>query len=125
MLFIHTNLGTRGWRAVPWNEIWGFELMRSREVIVPLCVALVRPNLEGCVQFWVSQYKKVIRLLECVQSRVTKMVKDLESKTFEKWLRALDLLSLERAEGRPDLRLQLPQEGQRRWRWCSPLVGDQ
>ncbi|KAJ7417421.1 hypothetical protein BTVI_33000 [Pitangus sulphuratus] len=72
------------------------EASRSREVILPLCSALVRPPPGLLEPVLGSQHRKDIDLLERVQRRATKTIRGMEHLSCEERLRELTCSSWKR-----------------------------
>lgn len=86
------------------NGASGTSLLTGQEVIALFQAAvIVWPHLQHCVQFWMLQYKKDIKLLQSNQKKTAKMVKGLERKTYEECLESLGLFSLDKRRLRGNL----------------------
>ena len=76
---------------------------KSKQVIVKLNKALVRPRLEFCIQAWSPYLRKDIDMIERVQKRATKLVDGLKDVNYWDRLEATGLISLEKRRIRGDL----------------------
>ena len=68
---------------------------KSRDVLLRLYKALVRPHLEYCEQFWAPYLRKDVLALEGVQRRFTRMIPGMKGLSYEERLRSLGLYSME------------------------------
>ena len=76
---------------------------KKKEIIVRLYKALVRPQLEYCIQTWRPYLQTDIDRLEQVQRRATRMIKECRSQDYENRLLSTGLISLEARRNRGDL----------------------
>ena len=76
---------------------------KSMANLLPLYKALVRPNIEYCVQAWRPYYQKDVDNLEKIQRRATRMMEELRGMEYEERLRQTRLVTLEARRTRADI----------------------
>jgi len=76
---------------------------KSKDVIVRLYKALVRPRLEFCVQVWCPYLRKDIDMIERVQRRATKLIEGFRNMSYSERLSQTGLISMEKRRVRGDL----------------------
>ena len=76
---------------------------KKPEIMIRLYKTLVRPHLEYCVSAWSPHYTKDKELLEHVQHRFTRMIKEICDKDYLHRLKELNLWTLEERRNRVDL----------------------
>jgi hypothetical protein len=76
---------------------------RNKAVILPLYKALVRPQLEYCVQAWRPHLSKDVNLLENVQKRALRLVDGCYRVAYDQLLNRFDMTTLEQRRVRGDM----------------------
>jgi len=76
---------------------------KKPEIMVRLYKTLVRPHLEYCVSARSPHYIKDKELLERVQHRFTRIIKEVRGKDYFDRLKELNLWTLEERRNRADL----------------------
>jgi len=76
---------------------------KDMRVMLSLYKSLVRPHVEYCISAWNPHYKKDKELIEKVLRRFTKMINNMEGKSYEERLYCLKLWTLEERRNRQDL----------------------